>query len=227
MKSVLIVCAAPQPAAAQFYRRLVRAHEGPLVAADGGGSVCLDAGRAPDLLVGDFDSLPAGLATRLEKSGATVLRAPVMKDVTDLDLAIDAALGLGAERAIVTASWTDRLDHTLAAAGALLRRDDLVLELVDPGVRGWVTDASSNEEIVLSGTGATFSLLAVDPETRITCVGARYPLHGEPIGVLSSRGISNVIKERAASIRADRGRLLVLTHATGEVPMANGARVTR
>ena len=64
-----------------------------VIAADGGVDRALALGLHVDLAVGDFDSVtPAGLAA-VRAAGARVERHPPTKDATDLELALDAALG--------------------------------------------------------------------------------------------------------------------------------------
>ena len=58
-----------------------------VVAADGGARFLLEQGIRPDVVVGDFDSLPAGAVERLEAAGVELVRHPVRKDRTDGEMA--------------------------------------------------------------------------------------------------------------------------------------------
>ena len=85
-----------------------------VVAADGGVDTALELGLAVTVAVGDFDSVTAsGLAT-VEAAGSRVDRYPEAKDATDLELALDTALALGADRIVVVGDSGGRLDHLLA-----------------------------------------------------------------------------------------------------------------
>jgi hypothetical protein len=96
MRRALVVCAAPHPHAEEFYRSLIGRHDGLLIAADGGAGLCLANDRIPDLLVGDLDSIPSDILKRTRSAGTKVAQAPVDKDETDLDLALQGASDLGA-----------------------------------------------------------------------------------------------------------------------------------
>ncbi|MBE0416514.1 MAG: thiamine diphosphokinase [Coriobacteriia bacterium] len=213
MNVALVVCAAPQADADVFYRQLITAHRGLVIAADAGGGVCLSHGRVPDLLVGDFDSIGSDVLEQVKASGAQLRRSPAEKDVTDLDLALEAVRDLDVGHATVTAAWSARLDHTLSAIGSVFRHTELTIDLVDPDMAGWILDAEGRCSMTLSGPGAIFSLLALDDKALVSCSGARYPLESATLGALASRGLSNVVLETPAIVRVDRGRLLVLSHS--------------
>ena len=90
-----------------------------LVAADGGLDHARAAGLEPSVLVGDLDSVSAiGLAWASEHT--TVVRHPVDKAATDTELAIAYAATLAPERILLRRRCQgDRLDHAVAALGAL------------------------------------------------------------------------------------------------------------
>ncbi len=91
-----------------------------VVAADGGARFLLEQGIRPDVVVGDFDSLPADDVERLEAAGVELLRHPVRKDRTDGEMAADEALRRGA-RELVLAGALGALDHTLGHLAILQR----------------------------------------------------------------------------------------------------------
>ena len=87
-----------------------------VVAADSGVAHALALGLAVDVAVGDFDSLDPRVLEAVEAAGTRVERHPAAKDATDLELAIDVAVGLGAARIVVLGGHGGRLDHFLANA---------------------------------------------------------------------------------------------------------------
>ena len=91
-----------------------------VVAADGGARFLLEQGIRPDVVVGDFDSLPAADVERLEAAGVELVRHPVRKDRTDGEMAADEALRRGA-RELVLAGALGALDHTLGHLAILQR----------------------------------------------------------------------------------------------------------
>src|SRR5215211_721020 len=106
--------------AAPLDRRAVAAvpRDALVVAADGGLDHARAAGLEPDVLVGDLDSISAlGLAWATEH--AEVVRHPVDKAATDTELAIAHAATYHPARIVLVAGQGDRLDHAVAALGAL------------------------------------------------------------------------------------------------------------
>ena len=91
-----------------------------VVAADGGARFLLEQGIRPDVVVGDFDSLPAAAVERLEAACVELVRHPVRKDRTDGEMAADEALRRGA-RELVLAGALGALDHTLGHLAILQR----------------------------------------------------------------------------------------------------------
>lgn len=92
-----------------------------LVAADGGARVALAAGRVPEAVIGDLDSLTREDRARL---AATAIHRVAEQDSTDFAkclarIAAPLVVGLGFLGA--------RLDHTLAALNALARHDGACL----------------------------------------------------------------------------------------------------
>jgi thiamine pyrophosphokinase len=88
-----------------------------VIAVDGGLDHALAAGLTPTELVGDLDSVSeTGLAWAARH--ATITRHPVDKDQTDTELALTLASTSDPAR-ITLVGGGDRLDHTLAAIGAL------------------------------------------------------------------------------------------------------------
>ena len=68
-----------------------------------------------DVVVGDLDSVSPAALDAAGAAGARVVRHPTAKDATDLELALDEAVALGAQRVLVVASAEGRLDHLLAS----------------------------------------------------------------------------------------------------------------
>ena len=66
-----------------------------IIAADGGGMHLAAAGLIPDVVIGDMDSIAPGVLAKFENSGSQILRYPVEKDETDLELAMELALQKG------------------------------------------------------------------------------------------------------------------------------------
>ena len=185
---------------------------GVVVAADGGATALERAGIRFDRLVGDLDSADPALVERLARIGTAVTRHPADKDASDTELAVAAALDAGAtEVVLLGALGGDRLDHELAN----------VLLLADPALgpplriaRGATTARAVRDGGRLElevGPGSLVTLLPIGGEVAgITTGGLRWPLDGATLPMGRSRGLSNEVLEAGASVRVERGTLLVV-----------------
>jgi thiamine pyrophosphokinase len=182
--------------AAPLDRRAVAAipRDAFVVAADGGLDHARAAGLEPSVLVGDLDSISArGLAWASEH--AEVVRHPIDKAATDTELAIAHAATYAPRRILLVAGQGDRLDHAVAALGALGVPG---LSAVDSLEAWWGSDqlhiVHGPRSIDLDlPAGTTFSVLAMHgPAIGVTVTGARWPLSDHTLAPLVGLGVSNV-----------------------------------
>jgi thiamine pyrophosphokinase len=179
-----------------------------LVCADGGTRHALAWDLTPDVLIGDMDSLDAAILKGLPAS-TRVIRHPAHKDYTDLELALEFAIGEGATEITILGALGGRLDQSLAN----------ILLLVAPRFRPAsirILDGPDHlflarGPVVLHGTpGDLVSLLPLSPEvTDVTTAGLEYPLHGETLYLGLTRGVSNAMLAHEATITFGAGLLLV------------------
>jgi thiamine pyrophosphokinase len=182
-----------------------------VIAADGALDHALAAGLVPAGLVGDMDSISAaGLewATR----HATIERHDPDKDHTDTELALMMAADLKPARLILVGAG-DRLDHVLAAIGALGHPHLTSIPVID----AWWDDqwirvlhgpGSTTLELV---AGTTLSLLALHgPCSGVTVTGVRWPLERAELAPLVGVGVSNVAVDPQVAIRVSTGVLTIV-----------------
>jgi thiamine pyrophosphokinase len=186
---------------------------GLVIAADGGAHGARHLGFAVDLLVGDADSIQPAELDRLRAEGVPIRRAERAKDESDTELALTAAIELGAGAIVVVGALGGRrLDHAIANIGLLahpaLAGRPCCLLAEDSRVRLLTGPATLD----LPGrVGDLVSLLAFgDGATGVTTTGLAYPLDDEPLPAGPARGLSNVrmVEDAAVSLRS--GRLLVV-----------------
>jgi thiamine pyrophosphokinase len=204
---VIVVAGGPPPLAAAGTEAPSGA---PVVAADDGLEHALGLRLRVSTAVGDFDSASAAALAAAEGAGARIERHPTAKDATDLELALDAALGFEPARVLLLAGDGGRLDHQLAT----------LLLLGSEKYRGVEIDALIGHarvhvvrgERALSGErGELLTLLAVNgPAEGVRTDGLAYPLRGERLEPGSSRGVSNVFAGKRVLISVERGVLLAV-----------------
>lgn len=181
-----------------------------VVAADGGLDRAQELGLEVDVVVGDLDSAsPAALAAA-EASGTRIVRHPAAKDATDLELALDEAVALGARRVLVIGSSGGRLDHLLGSLLLLGAERYAALEL--DGLVGGALVHVVRDRRALQGTpGELVSLVALGgPAVGVTTAGLEYPLDNETLEPGSTRGISNLFTRAAADVSLTAGILLAV-----------------
>jgi thiamine pyrophosphokinase len=183
-----------------------------------GRALVVSGGPAPD--AAEVGPLPSGAFVIAADSGlehATALgvrveRHPVDKEATDLELALEQALELGATRVtVVSGGGGARLDHHLAELVLLaaVRFAPLHIDARIGSARAVAIHAG--EAVALTGeTGAMLTLLALGgPAHGVTTKGLRWPLRGETLYPGSTRGVSNVI-EAPIRIAISSGSLLAV-----------------
>ena len=193
-----------------------------VIAADGGMVRARALGLAPDLLVGDMDSLPPGLLADAEARGIEVLQARTDKDESDSELAVLEAVRRGATRVTVLGAFGGpRLDHALANLWLLAHPGlaGVQVVLLDAGTRATLVTAPAADGTAVhhrlpGPVGATVSLLPLGGDVAgITTTGLRYPLRDEPLRTGPTRGLSNIRAAADAAVTVRSGRLLVVETA--------------
>jgi thiamine pyrophosphokinase len=186
-----------------------------VIAADGGLERARALGLEVAVAIGDFDSASSDALLAAEQSGTRIVRHPTAKDATDLELAIDEALALGAERILVIASDGGRLDHLLGVLLLLgveryraVEVDALVGEAAVAVVRGSRT--------LTDVPGSLLTLLPLHGTAHgVTTSGLEYPLANETLESGSTRGVSNVFVAAEATVTVERGVLIAIRPGAG------------
>lgn len=209
MTYTLVVGAAPAAGADDFYRGLLAA-AGAVVAADAAGPWCASLGRVPDVVVGDFDSADPDAIARLERLGVCVERHSPDKDDTDLELAVRVARERWALPLCLTAAFTDRIDHTLAAIGVVLRAGAGAW-IAEPSWRAWPCSPELPLSVSLE-RGTTYSIVALGPCKGVTARGGRWELRDATLAPLSGRGVSNEAVGTPLTVEVGSGVLVVVAN---------------
>ena len=182
----------------------------PVVAADSGLERARELGLEVTIAIGDFDSASPEAVSAAEASGTRVERHPAEKDATDLELALDAALGLRPKRIVVLAVIGDRLDH-LFSLFQLLGASRYAGVDLDADIGLARVHVIRGERVLSGRPGELLSLFALHgPAEGVRTEGLAYPLDGETLDPASSRGVSNVFVEETATINVKHGVVLAV-----------------
>lgn len=187
-----------------------------VIAADAGFSHCRRMGLSPDLIVGDFDSLPKEEQAQLERirkeEPQRLLTLPSEKDDTDMLAAIREGLAKGCREFFLYGGLGGRLGHTIANIQCLNF-------LKERGAAGYLADEdmlvflARNETIRLpereSGWLSLFSM--GERAQGVTLKGLKYELTDALITNSFPVGVSNEFIGKEAEITVRDGTLLILT----------------
>lgn len=182
-----------------------------VICADGGLRHARNLGIVPDLLIGDFDSLPDEELGEYRRAGVPIKRYPVDKDRTDMQIAVDTATEMGASRVFLLGAFGSRWDHSYANLLMLYR-------LARRGIKAEILDAHNVVMVATSGkveiegeAGQTVSLLPLGGDVRILSTdGLKYPIRDGVLTLDFPYGVSNVLVRPRAEVHVDSGWLMVV-----------------
>jgi len=159
-------------------------------------------GLTPDMIVGDMDSI----GEKLPESFANIplVKYPVEKDATDLQLAIELTLKKGCTSIEIIGGTGRRTDH-------LLGNIQLLLYLAKKNIPATMID-SYNFISVVTGTvplegkeGDLVSIIPLSSNLRITTENLKYSLKEHLMPADQPLGISNVLLQSPAAFHISGG----------------------
>ena len=176
-----------------------------VIAADGGYDYLKSLGIAPDLVIGDMDSVKADI------DGCESIRFPKKKDETDMHLAYLIGKEKGYSSFLIYGGTGGRPDHTFANYSLLFMAKNNAdrMTIVD---KEYDIFAIENERIAVSDrVGATLSVFAFGGDSSgVSLFGVEYPAEDITLKCNFALGVSNKITSDLAGISVGDGRLLVM-----------------
>ena len=163
---------------------------------DGGLDVALAAGLEPSGLIGDLDSVSAA-GLEWAEAHATIARHPVDKEQTDTELALLFAADMQPAR-LTMIGGGDRLDHSLAAIGALAMPSLTTVPILEAWWDGQHLDVihGPSRRTLHLEPGSIVSLLALRERCdRVGITGVQWPLDGHRLAPMIGLGISNQVTD--------------------------------
>ncbi len=181
-----------------------------VVAADSGLHAVMGRGWTPDCVVGDMDSVDLNLLAAAEKGGALIERHPVMKDESDLELALAAAKRLGVTDAHVVARDGGRLDHQFANLVVLAapRLDPMRVSATIGDHQVWVVRGGQDLRLPV---GSHLGIHAVGGPATVSTSGVAFPLDREVLSAFEARGIANAVVEEPVRLEVTLGVVLIVS----------------
>ena len=187
----------------------VKAPSDLVIAADGGLDHLTAAGIAPDLIVGDLDSLKGELPRGIE-----LLRFPPKKDYTDTHLCYLEGVRRGYRDFVLTGATGGRPDHTFA-------NYSLLLSVFKDGNRAVMIDERYSYTVVYKGSVSIadlggkpnkyLSVFALGGSARgVSLKGVEYEVTGVELTCDFPLGVSNKVVASEGFVSVESGALLVM-----------------
>ncbi|MEE8577206.1 MAG: thiamine diphosphokinase [candidate division Zixibacteria bacterium] len=186
-----------------------------LVAVDGGMKFFLKSSSSPDLLIGDFDSLPRSVKELPAKT--KLVRLSKRKDATDSEAALRYCLELGANDILIVQPSVGEVDHFLG--------NIMLLRLAGVAEKTTISIVSRSERIRLLSDRSitirdskddTVSLLPLSKRVKYTCSGCEYKADQLTLSAGGSHGLRNRITANRATFSV-AGEALLIQRFSGPV----------
>lgn len=180
-----------------------------LIAADGGLDYLRKLHMVPDIVLGDFDSLPEADAV-LGEGPWQIVTLPAEKNYTDMMLAAETGFQRGYREFRIFGGTGGRMDHTLANI-------QLLVNFIRRGCKGFligrdfIITAIHNGKMNFSASyGGYFSVYAFsDTALGVSETGFKYGLEHFTLRNDDPRGISNEFCGQPGEISVEEGTLLI------------------
>lgn len=189
-----------------------------VIAADSGAATALQYGHVPAIIVGDLDSLNTPTLQQLQQQGSQLIQAPVEKNETDTELAIQVALEQGATAITLLGAFGGaRFEHTIANILLLAGFETVPIRIVDGPSTCWLL-RGPGRSLISGQVGDLLSLFPLTTDaTGVQTSGLYYPLHNETLYFGKPRGVSNVLTQEQAEVVLETGLLLII-HTSVQEP---------
>jgi thiamine pyrophosphokinase len=186
------------------------------IAADSGLLLADAHGAKVDLVVGDMDSVDAGLLAKYENEGTIISRFPHEKNETDFELAVMAAMNYVADELVVLGGGGGRTDHLISNLAIL------------SGIKTekWKTQMHTNKETIficrpgqVKNIDSNFdNIVSLVPMSRsvsgVKTQNLKWELKDETLEFQNARGMSNVCLGNSFSVKIDTGTLAIFCPST-------------
>jgi thiamine pyrophosphokinase len=194
-----------------------------LIAADGGANHLMKMSIMPAVLIGDLDSVDEDTLFKLTSAEVKIEQYSEDKDETDIELALRYAVELQPSAILIVGALGGRLDQTIAN---LFLLTDPMLPKIDIRLDDGVEEAffcrapsGEGEQVEVRGrSGDTVSLIPWQaPVEGVVTDGLQWSLYGETLYPDKSRGVSNKMLGESASVKIEKGLLLIVHRRQFEI----------
>lgn len=177
-----------------------------LIAADGGLDTLAALGYAPDLIIGDLDSVKTPPAEEI-----SLIRLSAHKDITDTDAAVQEGLSRGCNCFFLYGMLGGRPDHSFANLTLLARLAQQGIPATLYGA-GYAARAVHNGVLNFDGDCRGYlSVFSFSDRSEGVCLrGLAYEMENGTFTNTFGLGVSNEFTGKTASVSVESGTLLVM-----------------
>lgn len=183
-----------------------------ILCADGGANHAMRIGIVPNEVIGDLDSLSDQTYQRLLDNGVSIVRHPVDKSSSDLELSLLRAAELGAAEITLLGALGGRLDHLLFNLQLFLHPELIRIHfslLSDSVMARCIRPGASFR--FSTNPGEQVSLLPLSDQVRgVVSEGLLYPLEVSDLERGRSLSLSNQATAHEAQVSVQEGHLLLI-----------------
>lgn len=178
--------------------------------ADGGVIHAHACGLVPNVIVGDCDSAPPQAIDQALNAGARLIKHPVDKNASDLELTLRELADAHYASVTLLAASGGRSDHALFNWLLVLQQDwPFQLTVVDNTVSAYLVHSDIHFKAPIDA-GTVVSLVARESVSGVNTQGLQYALTDARISGGSTLGLSNLADGSGnVCVSVDTGRLLV------------------
>ncbi|GAA4063284.1 thiamine diphosphokinase [Amphibacillus indicireducens] len=182
------------------------------IGCDRGALYLLNNNINPNLAIGDFDSVDEEEFKVIKSATENIQIHPVEKDLTDLELAINAALELNAENLFLFGVTGGRKDHELNSIFLLERLIDLDLKVKIVDQQNMISMYHPGQyQIIHSELYPKVSFIPLTKQVSgLSLMHFYYPLTNQTINRGESLTISNHLIDQTGHFSFDSGILIVI-----------------
>lgn len=181
-----------------------------IAAADGASVILQEAGITPQLLIGDFDSTPKEVVAYFAERGTQLQKLNPEKDLSDTEAVLNRLIEAGYKQIDIMGAMGGRWDHMIANVNLLYYgyQRGIALSLVD--ARNYATIIGIGARSIKAMPNSYCSFFALFEEAIVTLEHFKYPLQSTVLTQGISRGLSNEFTERDATLRVEKGCVLMV-----------------
>ncbi|WP_347860634.1 thiamine diphosphokinase [Salimicrobium sp. PL1-032A] len=182
------------------------------IGADGGAEVLTEMKMPVDIAVGDFDSVSETMLALIRRTAKETKIHPNEKNETDLELAVNEAMDLGADKILFFGVTGGRMDHTLANI-------QLLYPLLQHNVEGCIIDKQNMVELKFPGSYSieedrNYPYISFVPFTLqvegLSLIDFKYPLQKATVPIGSTLCLSNELCREEGTYSFEKGIVLVV-----------------